>query len=52
MDAATKGNRLFSEFEPATAEAWEATIKASLKGADYEKALFRKSPEGIVTRPF
>lgn len=35
-----------------TTEAWEASIAADLKGADYEKKLVWRSPEGIAVRPY
>ncbi len=44
--------KLFSEFPPVTTEQWEEKIKQDLKGADYEKKLISKTPDGIVIRPY
>lgn len=44
--------KLFTEFPPVTAEQWDAVIVKDLKGADYEKRLVWKSPEGFNVRPF
>ncbi|MFI3277476.1 MAG: methylmalonyl-CoA mutase family protein [Rikenellaceae bacterium] len=48
----TKQERLFAEFPPVTTEQWEQVITADLKGADYERKLVWKSPEGIKVRPY
>ncbi len=44
--------RLFSEFPPVSREQWEEVIIKELKGADYEKKLMWKSPEGIIIKPY
>lgn len=44
--------RLLPDFPPVPTEEWEAAILADLKGADYEKKLVWKSPEGIAIRPY
>lgn len=44
--------RLLPDFPPVSTEEWEAAILADLKGADYEKKLVWKSPEGIAIRPY
>jgi len=44
--------KLFSEFPAITTEQWKEVIIKELKGADYEKKLMWKSPEGIVIKPF
>jgi len=43
---------LFSEFSPVSTEQWEAVIQKDLKGADYEKRLVWRTPEGINVRPY
>jgi methylmalonyl-CoA mutase len=43
---------LKEEFPPVSREAWEATIRADLKGADYEKKLVWRTEEGIAVRPY
>ncbi len=44
--------QLAAEFPPITTEQWESVIQADLKGADYEKRLVWKTPEGIAVRPY
>jgi methylmalonyl-CoA mutase len=44
--------RLLEDFPPVATEEWEAAIRADLKGADYEKKLIWKTPEGIAVRPY
>jgi len=44
--------KLFSEFPPVTTQEWEAKIIEDLKGADYEKKLVWKTPEGISVKPY
>ncbi|MDR1886739.1 MAG: methylmalonyl-CoA mutase family protein [Prevotellaceae bacterium] len=44
--------KLFAEFPPITAEQWDEVIVKDLKGADYEKKLVWKTPEGFNVRPF
>ncbi len=48
----TKQERLFAEFPAVTTEQWEQVITADLKGADYERKLVWKSPEGLKVRPY
>jgi len=43
---------LFGEFPPVSTQAWEEKIQADLKGADYEKRLVWKTPEGLKVRPY
>lgn len=47
-----KDINLFSEFLPVLTEAWEAQIRADLKGADYEKKLIWKTDDGIQIKPY
>ncbi|MDR2358666.1 MAG: methylmalonyl-CoA mutase family protein [Prevotellaceae bacterium] len=44
--------KLFSEFPPIPTEQWETVIQKDLKGADYDKKLIWKTPEGINVRPY
>mgnify|MGYP005831642533 CR=1 FL=1 len=44
--------RLLEDFPAAATEEWEAAIRADLKGADYEKKLIWRTPEGIAVRPY
>lgn len=44
--------RLFSDFVPATTEAWMEKVTADLKGADFEKKLVWKTNEGFKVKPF
>ena len=39
--------KLFAEFPPVSTEQWEEVITKDLKGADYEKKLVWKTPEGF-----
>jgi methylmalonyl-CoA mutase len=43
---------LFTEFPPITVEQWDEVIIKDLKGADYERKLVWKTPEGFNVRPF
>ncbi len=43
---------LKAEFPPVPTEAWEQTIAADLKGADYEKRLVWQTGEGVAVRPY
>jgi len=47
-----KNRKLFTEFPPISTPEWEQAILKDLKGADYEKKLVWKSPEGIPVRPY
>ncbi len=44
--------KLFAEFPPVSTAQWEEVITKDLKGADYEKKLVWKTPEGIAVRPY
>ena len=44
--------KLFTEFPPVATEQWEAVIAKDLKGADYDKKLVWKTPEGFNVRPY
>ncbi len=48
----TKQEGLFAEFPGVSTEAWDAVITTDLKGADYEKRLVWRTPEGIKVRPY
>ncbi len=50
--AGTGELNLRQEFPPVSTETWEKTIIADLKGADYEKKLVWKTPEGIAVKPY
>lgn len=43
---------LFTEFPPITVEQWDEVIIKDLKGADYDRKLVWKTPEGFNVRPF
>ena len=45
-------HKLFTEFPPVTPEQWDEVIIKDLKGADYDKKLVKKTPEGFGVRPF
>ena len=49
---ANSKEKLFSEFAPATTEAWKEKAVADLKGADYEMKLVWKTNEGFSVQPF
>ncbi len=49
---AEQKEKLFSEFEPVSTEAWMAKITADLKGAPFEKKLVWKTGEGFNANPF
>ncbi|MCL2027165.1 MAG: methylmalonyl-CoA mutase family protein [Bacteroidales bacterium] len=44
--------KLFAEFPPITTQQWEDAIVKDLKGADYEKKLVWKTPEGFKVKPY
>jgi len=52
MESKENMEKLFSEFPPVTTQEWEEKIIEDLKGADYEKKLVWKTPEGISVRPY
>lgn len=43
---------LFAEFPPVTTREWEEKIREDLRGADYEKKLVGRTPEGIDIKPY
>jgi methylmalonyl-CoA mutase len=45
-------DKLFTEFDPVSTEAWEAVIKSDLRGADYDKKLIWKNQEGFPIKPY
>jgi methylmalonyl-CoA mutase len=44
--------RLFFDFPPVSAAVWEAKIREDMKGADCEKKLVSRTPEGIDIKPW
>ncbi len=52
MNDMSKHSKLFSEFAPLSTQEWEDKIAIDLKGADYDKKLIWKSPEGIKVNPY
>lgn len=50
--ATTNREKLFTEFPPVPTEKWEEVITADLKGADYERKLVWRTPEGFNVRPY
>ncbi len=52
MSQEKTNQNLFEDFAPISTATWVEKIKTDLKGADYEKKLFWKSPEGIQIKPF
>ncbi|MFA8450982.1 MAG: methylmalonyl-CoA mutase small subunit [Bacteroidales bacterium] len=53
MDQKEKDSqKLFSEFPPISTEKWEEKIRTDLKGADFERKLVWRSPEGFNVYPF
>ncbi len=50
--ANTNREKLFTEFPEVSTEKWEEVITADLKGADYERKLVWRSPEGFNVRPY
>ena len=50
--ANTKSEKLFTEFPPVPTEKWEEVIAVDLKGADYERKLVWRTPEGFNVRPY
>ncbi len=49
---AEQKEKLFSEFEPISAETWMAKITADLKGVPFEKKLVWRTGEGFNANPF
>jgi len=43
---------LFGDFSPVSTQQWEEKIIEDLKGADYEKKLVWKTPEGLKLKPY
>lgn len=52
MESNQERPKLFSEFPPVKTEEWERKIREDLKGADYNKKLLWKTPDGMVFRPY
>lgn len=50
--ADNKKEKLFTEFPPVETSWWEEEIHNDLKGADYEKKLIWRSPEGLKIEPY
>ena len=50
--ATTNREKLFTEFPPVETAQWEEVITADLKGADYERKLVWRTPEGFSVRPY
>ena len=44
--------KLFSEFQAPTKQEWLDKIGVDLKGADFQKRLVWKTPEGFSVQPF
>lgn len=44
--------KLFNDFPPVSTQEWEDQINKDLKGADYEKRLVWKTPDGLRVRPY
>jgi methylmalonyl-CoA mutase len=44
--------RLLEEFPPVSTERWKEAILRDLKGADYEKRLVWRTPDGLSIQPF
>lgn len=44
--------KLFEDFPPVSTESWEAVINKDLKGADYERKLVWRTPEGFKAKPY
>jgi methylmalonyl-CoA mutase len=44
--------KLFSEFQPPTTQEWLDKIEVDLKGADFQKRLVWRTPEGFNVQPF
>ena len=44
--------RLFNEFQPVTSQDWKNKIIEDLKGADYDRKMIWKTPEGFDVNPF
>ncbi|HET8935857.1 MAG TPA: methylmalonyl-CoA mutase family protein [Polyangiales bacterium] len=44
-------DKLLSEFPEVSYESWRAQVEKDLKGADFEKRLLTRTPEGIAVQP-
>ncbi|MDD3875556.1 MAG: methylmalonyl-CoA mutase family protein [Bacteroidales bacterium] len=44
--------KFIEDFPPVSTDAWEQLILQDLKGADYEKKLVWKTPEGLKLKPY
>ena len=47
-----KKPEILKDFPPVSTQEWEEKIIEDLKGADYEKRLVWKTPDGIAARPY
>ncbi len=47
-----ENDNLFKEFPPVSVEEWKEKIVKDLKGADYNKKLVWRTPEGFEVQPF
>ncbi|MBI5218714.1 MAG: methylmalonyl-CoA mutase small subunit [Bacteroidia bacterium] len=47
-----ENKKIFNEFPPVSTEKWEELIQKDLKGADYEKKLVWKTPDGLKINPY
>jgi methylmalonyl-CoA mutase len=52
MESKDNTAKLFNDFPPVTTGQWEEKIIEDLKGADYDKKLVWKTPEGINVKPY
>ena len=43
---------MLADFAPVSAQAWKDKIIADLKGADFDKKLVWRTPEGFNVQPF
>ena len=44
--------KLFSNFPPVSGDEWKEKIVEDLKGADYDRKMIWKTPEGFSVKPF
>ena len=52
MTTSDNFDSVFLEFPPVTTDQWEEAILHDLKGADYQKKLVWKNPDGIAVKPY
>jgi len=48
----SESDKLFQDFPPVSAEAWDERVIKDMKGADYAKRLIWESPEGFPVKPY